>query len=181
MISMPTLSWKLFWKVLPYILAAALVLYLGSKLYGYVFERGAQSVQVEWDKVENARKEEIEKIREVYTAREETHRTNNRNLSNALSQARLEHEVALANALRTYDERLRNSEARAVVYQRQSEGGTVERGDLASHAGRLDATLEEGRHLVRELRETLGLRDRQVQALSGQIKNDRALIQGDTQ
>lgn len=181
MITMPAFTWKLFWKVIPYVIAVALVFYLGSKLHDHVFAKGANSVQVEWDKEKAAYDLEMARLKQDYNDREEDHREENRRITNALSEAKLNHTIALADARRIYDQRLRDSEARSALYQRQAQGGTTERGSLADHAGRLDATLEEGRHLVRELRETLGLRDQQLRTLSDQIKNDRALIEGDTQ
>lgn len=182
MITAPTwLTWKAFWKVLPYLLATALILFLGSKLYGYIYARGAESVQVKWDEQERQRNETIQGIRDQYSRKEDAHRAINRKISNDLSQARLDAAADLAAAQREFDQRLRNSEARSAVYQRQAQGGAAERGDLAGHAARLDAALEEGVYLVEELQATLGLRERQVLALSEQIKNDRALIEGEAQ
>ena len=167
---------KLLLKYLPHILGMALMLFLGSKLYDFVYDRGADSVQVQWDADKQEHAEAITLLKQVYEQKEEAHRAENRRISNELSQANLDHANALAAVYLDYTQRLHNVEQRAAIYQRQAQGGAVECRDLASHASRLDSTLEEGRSLVRELRETLGLRDRQLQSLSEQIRNDRALF-----
>lgn len=168
---------KLALKALPYALGLALLIFLGSQVYSYIFDRGANSVQVQWDKEKAEHTQAIEDLKQEYADKEEGHRAENRRISSELSQANLDHANAVAALCLDYAQRLRNVEQRAAIYQRQAQGGAAERGDLADHASRLDAALEEGRSLVRELRETLGLRDRQVQSLSNQIRNDRALFE----
>ena len=76
-----------------------------------------------------------------------------------------------------YSARLQQSEQRAKVYQRQAEGGATECRSLASHAARLDNSLEQGRQLVEELRATVRLRDGQIIELSNQIRADRKLLE----
>lgn len=174
------MSLKVFLRLLPYILGSLLLFYLGSKLYQHVYEKGANSVQVQWDAAKTQHEEDIRKLKEEYALREESHRAENRRISSELAQAKLDHAAAVADIRREYDRRVQLSEQRAATYQRLAEGGAAERGSLASHASRLDATLEEGRQLVRELRETLGLRERQLRAVSHQLQNDRALIEGTT-
>ena len=169
---------KLLLKYLPHALGVALIVFLGSQLYLWIYDRGADSIQVQWDAEKQEHAEAIASLKLEYEAKEETHRSENRRISSELSQANLDHAAALAAAVREHDQRLRLAEQRAAIYQRQAQGGTIERGDLADHASRLDSTLEEGRSLVRELRETLGLRDRQIKSLSDQIRNDRALFEG---
>ena len=169
---------KLLLKYLPHALGVALIVFLGSQLYSWIYDRGADSIQVQWDAEKQEHAEAIASLKLEYEAKEETHRSENRRISSELSQANLDHAAALAAAVREHDQRLRFAEQRAAIYQRQAQGGTIERGDLADHASRLDSTLEEGRSLVRELRETLGLRDRQIKSLSDQIRNDRVLFEG---
>lgn len=167
---------KVFLKYLPYVIGLTLLVLLGSKLHSHIYESGASSVQEEWDKDKMEYAKAIALLEHEYAQKEEAHREENRRISSELSQANLDHANALGAARLEYAQRLRVAEQRLVIYQRQAQGGASERGDLADHAGRLDAALEEGRSLVRELRETLGLRDRQVQSLSQQILNDRALF-----
>lgn len=175
------MSLKLLLKYLPYALGVALLIFLGSQVYSWVHDRGADSIQVQWDAEKKERDLEIARLKQDFADREEDHRFENRRISSELSQANLDHAAALADARRDYDQRLLHAERRAAIYQRQAQGGATERGDLANHASRLDSALEEGRALEREYRATLGLRDRQIRSLSDQIRNDRALIEGASQ
>lgn len=168
---------KLFLKYLPWILGLALLVFLGSRLYSHVYDKGATSVQVQWDAEKQKQLEATNKLKADYEKKERDNRTENRRISDELAQAKLDHANALADLRTDFAQRLRTSEMRSTIYQRQAEGGAAQCRDLASHASRLDASLEEGRSLVRELRETLGLRDRQVHALGNQINSDRALFQ----
>lgn len=52
----------------------------------------------------------------------------------------------------------------------------VSQANLASHAARLDRSLEEGRRMVAELSATLRQRDDQLRAVSKQLENDRSLF-----
>lgn len=169
---------KIALKILPYVLGALLLYFVGSMVYDFIYDRGANSVQVKWDEDTEKRNLEIARLKQDFADREEDHRSENRRISSDLSKANLAHANAVAAVEREYDQRLRNAEQRASIYQRQAQGGAVERGDLASHASRLDAALEEGRALEQEYRATLGLRDQQLRAVSDQLLNDRALIEG---
>lgn len=159
------------------VLILVLVIWTLTSIYGAIKDSGRAEIQALWDADKAQHALAIAALKDEYAVKEEAHRTENRRISSELSQANLDHANAIAAVRLDYAQRLRNVEQRAAIYQRQAQGGAVERGDLADHAGRLDASLEEGRSLVRELRETLGLRDRQVRALSNQIRNDRALFE----
>lgn len=159
------------------VLILVLVIWTLTSIYGAIKDSGRAEIQALWDADKAQHALAIAALKDEYAVKEEAHRTENRRISSELSQANLDHANAIAAVHLDYAQRLRNVEQRAAIYQRQAQGGAVERGDLADHAGRLDASLEEGRSLVRELRETLGLRDRQVRALSNQIRNDRALFE----
>lgn len=162
-----------YWK---HLLALVLILLLCYKIYDAGSVHGASVVQEAWDAETEERAKAIKAEEARVAALEKNHRTEVTRLTNELSKANAAHQVELATAAADYRERLRTSEARAAVYRRQAKGGTTDRGSLASHASRLDSALEEGRSLVRELRSTLGLRDRQIEALSRQIKADRTLL-----
>lgn len=140
------------------------------------FREGAASVQVKWDRDRKEYEEALTIVKDHYAKAEEVHRTENRRISNELSQVESMHKVELANAVADLQRRLLTSTSRSKIYQRQAEGGTLECRSLASHASRLDTALEEGRALEQEYRSTLGLRDRQVKLLSDQILNDRELM-----
>lgn len=89
------------------------------------------------------------------------------------SKSELDHLSNVAGIHAEYAGRLQLSEKRADVYQRQARGSTIEQDRLAKHAAELDRTLEEGRSLVRELREAIGQRDSAIRALGSMILTDR--------
>lgn len=172
----PTISPFTWLKIGLSVVVLAVALWAAGTYHEHVQQTGRDEIQALWDKDKKAHEEAIAKLKADYETKEEAHRTENRRISHALSQANIDHANALAAVELEFAKRLRSSEQRAAIYKRQAQGGTSERGDLANHASRLDASLEEGRSLVRELRETLGLRDRQVSSLSEQILNDRKLF-----
>ena len=97
-------------------------------------------------------------------------------LNERIKEDKAAHDAAIAAATRTFTERLRKSEGRAKTYAGMSQASADERTALADHAAKLDQSLEEGRHLVRELRETLGQRDREIMLLGEHIQNVYQLI-----
>lgn len=163
-------------KALPYLVVALGLYLLGSWIYASGSAHGASVVQAQWDKRQRADDQAIQALKDEYDSKEEAHRTKNRIITHELAEAQKSYEVALAEQRAEYDRRLQLSSNRAAIYQRQAESGAAQCRSLASHAARLDQTLEEGRSLVRELRDTLGLRDRQLILLGQQILNDRVLL-----
>lgn len=163
-------------RVLPYVGALLLILFLGSSLHSCGVEKGANSIQKEWDKEKREIDQEIKRLENKYVSLQETHREETQRITHELSEERKRHEVELVRADAEYRDRVQFAEARASLYQRQAQNGSIECRNLADHASRLDSSLEEGRSLVRELRTTLGLRESQIRALSRQIHNDRLLF-----
>lgn len=108
--------------------------------------------------------------------KEGIHLSETKRLTDELIGSNQKHDEAIATLNAGFAERLRNSEARANVYKRQAGGSSAERDNLAEHAARLDQSLEEGRRLVRELRETIGKRDAAIRALGSMILTDRNLF-----
>lgn len=144
------------------------------------YEEGSADVQKKWDADKEADRIAIGKVQKQYDDLEAQNRADNQKNSDALVQKDKDHEAALAAAKLDYDHRLQLSASRATLYQRAAQAGTTQCGDLASYAAQLDGSLEQGRGLVRELRETLGQRDDQLRAVSQQLLNDRKLIDPDT-
>lgn len=167
---------KLLLKALPYLAGVVLLFLLGSWIYVSGSKHGASVVQAQWDEQQKADAQAIQALRDEYALKEEAHRIENRKITHELAEAQKTYEVTLAEQRAEYDRRLQLSTNRAAIYQRQAESGAAQCRSLASHAARLDQTLEEGRSLVRELRDTLGLRDRQLILLGQQILNDRVLL-----
>lgn len=159
-----------------YLIVAGLTALLLFGTYTLGSRSGEASIQQQWDAQVIKDKRAEEKQREVNDKAEATHRQQVSALQQELRDAQTSHRIELDRIAGEYAGRLLKSEQRASVYQRQAEGGATECRSLASHAARLDASLEEGRSVVRELRATLGLRDDQLKALADQIKADRQLL-----
>ncbi|AVO23161.1 putative Rz/Rxl spanin protein [Xanthomonas phage RiverRider] len=168
-------------KYLPHFLVLVALVALGTWGYHSIkqsgFREGAASVQLQWDEDTAKYLAEIERLKNSYAEKEAEHRAENQRITHELSQANQKHAVEIASLQSDLAKRMQLNTQRTAIYQRQAEAGAAECRDLASHAGRLDAALEEGRSLEREYRSTLGLRDRQIQALSSQIRNDRSLME----
>ena len=157
-------------------IAAATALLLWGT-YSLGSTSGEDRIQKKWNDQKTADLLEIQRIRDTYAALEAENRKQLVAVQKELQDAEANHQTELARITTEYDNRLRHSDTRAGVYKRQAEGGAVERSRLASHAAKLDRTLEEGRQLVAELRATVGLRDKQLESLAAQIRADRALLQ----
>lgn len=158
------------------LLIAAIASFIGA-----IFFLGSHMKDVEWqakwNKAEVERQEAIDAVKTEYRTKEEAHAVEASRLQTQIAdQARL-HQVALAAVRAELDKRVRSSEQRALVYQRQAEADPAQCRDLADHAARLDGSLEQGRSLVQELRLTLGQRDNEIRSLSQQINADRQLFE----
>lgn len=108
---------------------------------------------------------QIDAQRVKAAAQEQSYTTKIGELNEAIQIQAGTHKVALAAIANQHAARMRNSENRAATYRHMSESGAAESAALAAHAAELDRTLEEGRRLVAELRETLGQRDTEVTQL----------------
>lgn len=164
------------------ILVAAIAI-MGATAFGLYWTyslgstNGKAEVQALWNKDIEQRTKVINDLLAKIQVAEFDNRVLNKRIDDDLVQSRKELAIALNAANTEYTTRLRLSESRASTYKRMSESGTSERTDLANHAAELDRSLEEGRSLVRELRETLGQRDKELTALTERIKNDQRLFQ----
>lgn len=142
----------------------------------FLYSSGKAAVQKDFDAYKSAQKIEYEKLQGKYDVLSAQHKTQSEQNTKDLQNANQAHETALSANAVEYGKRLLASEARARVYQRQAEAGAAQCGDLASHAARLDATLEEGRYLVRDLRATLEQRDDTIRILGKELISTRNLI-----
>ena len=165
------------------IAASTVILAVAGSYYGtyhYGKSVGAERVQNQWDAAKEKQKIEMGKLQAKYAELSKTHSELSGSYSQALQEQKNVYETQLADSQRFAAERLRLSNTRAGVYQRQAEGGEVERRNLASHAARLDQSLEEGIQVVGELQSLVGLRDRQLIILGQQIRTDRTLLEETT-
>ena len=137
---------------------------------------GQRDIQEQWDAERATYKKAMDTLRDQYATLEAKARIDNQRNSDELAEKEKAYAVALVELRREYDGRLLQSDKRASYYQRLAKGGAVEQANLASHAARLDRSLEEGRRMVAELSATLRQRDEQLRAVSTQLKNDRSLF-----
>ena len=141
-----------------YCIAAIILFSLGSYQYGKEVEK-KESAAV------------AERLRQFHEIELESYIKNSREVSKLFEEVKRKHEKDLDAVKRDYTNRLRKSEQRAERYLQQAQGSTTDQYDLASHAAKLDRSVEEGRRLVTEFRSTLELRDSQVKSLATEITN----------
>lgn len=166
---MMTLNYKVF----SIILLAASAAFICWRVY----EAGQHSVQTKWDAQKRLDEQAINKAKGENDALSRQHKYEVELLQARLKTANESYQASLDSITNQYTARLQQSEQRAKVYQRQAKGGATECRSLASHAARLDNSLEQGRQLVEELRATVRLRDGQIIELSNQIRADRKLLE----
>lgn len=136
---------------------------------GYYF--GSESKM----KVINEYKERNYKITNDIRRMEYNHKQIENALTKDLAKLRIEYEENIINLTSDYDDRLRKSDERANTYQREASSGSNCTA-LANHTSKLDRSLEEGRSLVKELREVVRLQERQLDYCIKVIENDRELL-----
>lgn len=152
------------------------VIFVAGFLFGS--NHGKLEVQHKWDNEKLGYQEQIAELQRQVIIGQAIHAKKLKQVEDKLREADQTYTKAIAAGHREYNARLQQSEARSKVYQRAAEGSPVERDNLARHAAELDRSLEEGRSLVRELGETLRLRDTQLQQVGEQLINDRNLFTG---
>lgn len=143
-------------------------------LWGY--SNGVDATYSKWVEVEQGYQAQVAELQEANKEAEHQFKIKEGELNERIKQDQAAHDAAIAAATRDFTERLRKSEGRAKTYADMSQAGSIERAALADHAARLDRSIEEGRHLVRELRETLGQREREIMTLGEYILSVHQLI-----
>ena len=159
------------------LLLPLIIVLLGSGfgfLWGY--SSGVDATYTKWVEVEQGYQAQVAELQEAKKEAEHQFKIKEGELNERIKQDQIAHDAAIAAATRDFTERLRKSEGRAKTYADMSQAGSIERAALADHATRLDRSIEEGRHLVRELRETLGQREREIMTLGEYILNVHQLI-----
>ena len=154
-----------------------IIVLLGSGigfLWGY--SNGVDATYTKWVQVEQGYQAQVAELQEAKKEAEHQFKIKEGELNERIKQDQIAHDAAIAAATRDFTERLRKSEGRAKAYAGMSQAGALERAALADHTAKLDQSLEEGRHLVRELRETLGQREREIKTLGEHILNVYELI-----
>lgn len=157
----------------PYLAVVA----LGATIYFWGNSNGQSTVQKKWDAQKVEDQKAIQKLQDKYNALQRNHSYEVGLLTSRLQTAESNYASELARLSSDYNSRMQQSSKRADVYKRQAEAGAFECRSLANHAAELDASLEQGRRVVEELKATVRLRDNQLIELGNQIKADRKLLQ----
>lgn len=163
-------------KVVAVFGAVSLVGALGVGIYKSGESAGKAKADAVYAELKNQEKDEIIALKSRNQTLEGQARERDETANRNLRKADDDYKTALVNVARNYDERLRKQQTRADVYQRQAQAGEAQSRDLASHAARLDASLEEGRRVVAELTATLRLRDSQLIQAGKKINSDYELM-----
>lgn len=149
---------------------------LGWAVYDRGYDSGESHVQTKWDTAKLAQANEIIRLKGVIAQMEVIHHNETTRITDELFKANEAYTAAVVALNVRYVTRLLDSEKRAAIYQRMSEAGPAEQERLASHAAKLDRSLEEGRRLVEELRSTVEQRESQLKLLGEQLITDRKLM-----
>ncbi len=172
---MPT---GLYGKIIKALLIAVPIFILGYLLYAHGKDTGETKVNLEWKKEKEATNQRIQDLMVDIGVREQKHRNEATRIAEELENSNAKFQADIADMRADYDKRLRESNARADIYQRLSKAGPAQQERLAGYATRLDGSLAEGRSVVKELRATIEQRDRELRLLGAQIIAYRTLMGG---
>lgn len=152
----------LSYKVLFYGTIGICICCLGSYCYGYHEGKAKVTAKYTQEKVQYLN--QISSLQLQYRAKETQYNEDLNKVKAEYAQAREDYIHTISQLKSSYSSRLQQSEQRAMLYQRKaadSKGCSA----LADLSGRLDRSLTEGISLVRELRDTIKLRDSQIKVL----------------
>lgn len=99
------------------------------------------------------------------------------NLTVNLTETRIRYENTVNKLKSAHANELLKSEQRAELYKRYSEADKAKQRALAEHTARLDRSLTEGRELVKQLTETIRIRDAQLRALGVYFQENAMLYE----
>lgn len=153
------LTWLSKNKTLIFILITSISIYI-SYYFGY--SAGSDARLKEYQ-------ENIISLQESFRVKENEWNKKNTEISLQLADAKKEYEESISSLTGSFNDKLRQSEARASIYRSQASSSESERRSLASHAAKLDRCLTEGQQVVRELRSTVELRDKQIKLLGDEL------------
>lgn len=156
-------------------------IFIFQSIFGLVFlyvgyNIGSLSVTKEWQETQIASYQIITKLKEELKTKEDEYYAESAKINSELNLLREKYNSSMSSIKSTYEHKLQQSNNRASVYRNLSEASEAERKRLAEYATRLDASLTEGIHLVKELRRTIELRDSQIKELGNQLLLDRKLV-----
>lgn len=160
-----------------YLVVAAFAVALLVLSYTTGSVAGARSVQSQWDADKKSRDEVSSNLVLKNTQLSAENARLTQNIEDEAKKNEEQHQKAIAAVHADYAGRLLDATTREGIYRKQAQGSAIERERLASHAAQLDRSLEEGRALVRQLRETVRFREQQLNTLAQQIRADRKLLE----
>lgn len=146
-------------------------------LYTTGYNKGVEAIENERAADRRAFELQVADLNGQIKEREKAHVRETAEIQQALSVNEASYSDTLGRLRDDYAQRLRNSEERARGYLAFADSSSDECGALASHAARLDYSIEEGRSVVEELRSTLELRDSQLRLVGSQLIADRQLYE----
>lgn len=152
----------LSYKVLFYGTLGVCICCLGSYCYGYHMGKAKITAEYTQEKVQYLN--QISSLQLQYRAKETQYNEDLNKVKAEYAQAREDYIHTISKLESSYSSRLQQSEQRAMLYQHKatdSKGCSA----LANLSGRFDRSLTEGISLVRELRDTIKLRDSQIKVL----------------
>lgn len=156
--------------VFPLILLA-IALWFSYLLGGY-FERQSHF------KVLVQKEREINNFKDQIRKKEKEHREREADIIDQFREFKKEYENNINNINDEYNSRLLEESNRASYYKRQYESSNCNNPELIDRTIQLDKSLNQGVSLVKELRETIILKDRTIDSLIKVIDNDRNTING---
>ena len=148
----------------------ALVLVCTSATFCVGYSAGSSEVKQQWVAEQKANTAKVNELKVNYEEQLNEYRQKTDSLSKEIYDTRTQYDNRIATIKSDYTNRLLNSEQRASVYKRMSEAGKCTSDDLSAYTAKLDRSLTEGRELVRELRELIKLRDRQLNQLGKELE-----------
>lgn len=130
-----------------------------------------------YDACQSKYREELLKQQVENQQKEQTFNETINNLTANLTETRIRYENTVNKLKSTHANELLKSEQRAELYKRYSEADKAKQRALAEHTARLDRSLTEGRELVKQLTETIRIRDAQLRALGVYFQENAMLYE----
>lgn len=163
--------------ILKYLGIFGLIIVVLYSFGSYCYDWGKETVQEQWNQEKQDYLNKINNLKNEYYLKELKYREENTKIQKELADAQKKYEISLATSTADFNERLRQSEARAKLYKRQAESRTSGCRDIASITSKLDSSLTEGISLVRELTKLIELRDQQLKSIGKRLINEKNLTE----
>ena len=132
--------------------------------YGAGYIEGQSKLEARYAVEKSYYLTQISSLQFKYRTKEQQYNEDLNKVKAEYAQARENYIHTISKLESSYSSRLQQSEQRAMLYQRKATGSKG-CSALADLSGRFDRSLTEGVSLVRELRDTIKLRDSQIKVL----------------